>query len=132
MRHLSEMSRPKNQDPRKFHMNFPWSPLEIPHNPWKFCMLFFKQSWKFYIFTTLPPIFSGIVQSRRSCASSNTALYSRMEITCHQLLIGFFHKLISMQDIVHDMLYLHVDQQLPQLYVHAPVSYHLVTNDNQC
>ena len=106
-------------------------PLEISHefffvslgnsalffiNLWKFRMLFLEYSWKFYILT-LPPvwIFSGIVQSRKSCASSNTALYSRMKITYHQLLVGFFHNLISMQNVGYNMLSLHVDQQLPSL-----------------
>ena len=115
-------------------------PLEISHefflvslgnstlfliNPWKFCMLFLEYSWKFY-FLTLPPhppclFFSGIVQSRRPCASSNTFLYRRMKITYPMLLVDFFHKLISMQDVCH-MLHLHVHQQLPSLQVHAPVS----------
>ena len=30
MLHPSEISRPKNQDPWKFYMNFSWSSLEIP------------------------------------------------------------------------------------------------------
>ena len=45
------------------------------------------------------------------------------KITYHLLLIGFFHKLISVQDAGHNMLHLHVAQQLPSLKVHAPVSY---------
>ena len=44
----------------------------------------------------------------------------RRKITYHLLLIGFFHKLISMQDVGH-MLHLHVAQQLPSLQ--ALVSY---------
>ena len=44
----------------------------------------------------------------------------RRKTTYHLLLIGFFHKLISTQDVGH-MLHLHVPQQLPSIY--APVSY---------
>ena len=33
--------------------------------------------------------------------------------TYHPLLIGFSHKLISMQDVGHNMLHLNVAQQLP-------------------
>ena len=44
----------------------------------------------------------------------------RRKIIYYLLLIGFFHKLISMQDVAHT-LHLHVAQQLPSL--HAPVSY---------
>ena len=51
----------------------------------------------------------------------------RRKITYHLLLIDFFHKLISMQDLGHNMLHLHVAQQLPSL--HEPVSYS-PTNDN--
>ena len=45
-------------------------------NSWKFCMLFLEYPWKFCILNNLPPvwIFSRIVQSWRSCASSNTVL----------------------------------------------------------
>ena len=35
------------------------------------------------------------------------------KITYQLLLIGFFHKLISMQDVGHNLLHLHVAQQLP-------------------
>ena len=43
--------------------------------------------------------------------------------------IGLFHKLISVQDVVHKMLRLHVAQQLPSLKVHAPASWGLLTNN---
>ena len=43
--------------------------------------------------------------------------------TSQLLLIGLFHNLISVQDVVHDMLHLHVAQQLPSLKFHAPASY---------
>ena len=36
--------------------------------------------------------------------------------------VGLFHKLISVYDVRHNMLHLHVAQQLPSLEVHAPVS----------
>ena len=42
----------------------------------------------------------------------------RRKITYHVLLLVFFHKLISMQDVWHNMLHLHVAQQLPSLYMH--------------
>ena len=45
----------------------------------------------------------------------------RRKITDHLLLISFFHKLISMQDVRHNMLHLHVAQKLPSL--HASASY---------
>ena len=50
----------------------------------------------------------------------------RKKITYHQLLIGFLHKLISMQDAGHNMLHLHVAQQLPSLYMWWVIS---PTND---
>ena len=86
-------------------------------NPWKFCILFLVYSWKFSISSPSPPvwIFSGIVQSRRPCTGSNTFQYIRMKITYHHLLAHFFHKLISVQDIGHNMLHLNIDQQLPSL-----------------
>ena len=39
----------------------------------------------------------------------------RRKITYHLLLKGFFHKLISMQNVGHNMLHLHVAQPLPSL-----------------
>ena len=42
----------------------------------------------------------------------------RKKINYHLLVIGFFHKLISMQDVGHDVFHLHVAQQLPLLYMH--------------
>ena len=45
-------------------------------------------------------------------------LYFTRKITHHLLLIGFFHKLISVPDVGHNMLHLHVAQQLPSLYMH--------------
>ena len=37
-------------------------------------------------------------------------LYYRWKITCHLLLTGFFHKLISVQDVGLNMLHLQVVQ----------------------
>ena len=42
----------------------------------------------------------------------------RRKITYDLSLIGFFHRLIPMQDVGHNMLHLHVAQQLPWLYMH--------------
>ena len=42
----------------------------------------------------------------------------RTKITYHLLLIDFFHKLISMQDVAHNMLHSHLAQQMPPLYMH--------------
>ena len=39
--------------------------------------------------------------------------------TYQKLLIGVFHKLISVRDVVHNMLHLHVAQQLSSTKVHA-------------
>ena len=39
----------------------------------------------------------------------------RTKISDHLLLIGFFHKLISIQDVGINMLHLHEAQQLPSL-----------------
>ena len=41
-------------------------------------------------------------------------LIEAIQATCFGILIGLFHKLISVQDIGH-MLHLHVAQQLPSL-----------------
>ena len=68
----------KTQDPWEFHMNFSWSPMDIPGyfqlNSWKFCMLFLEYPWKFCILNHLPPcfvwFFSRIVQFWRPCVSS--------------------------------------------------------------
>ena len=42
-------------------------------------------------------------------------LSSKRKITDRLLMIGFFYTLISMQDVGHKMLHLHVAQQLPSL-----------------
>ena len=49
---------------------FLWNSTLFLINHWKFCMLFYEFSWKFYMVTLPRPvwIFSGIVQSRRPCA----------------------------------------------------------------
>ena len=52
----------------------------------------------------------------------------RRKITYHLLLIGFFQKLISMQDVGH-MLHLHVAQQLPSLYLHQWIISPTIDND---
>ena len=49
--------------------------------------------------------------SRRPCLCLK--LSCRRKITYLLLLIGLFHELISVQDVGHNMLYLHVAQQLP-------------------
>ena len=54
--------------------------------------------------------------------------YNRTKITYHLLLIDFFHKLISMQDVAHNMLHSHLAQQMPPLYMHQWVI--SPTNDN--
>ena len=63
--------------------------------------------------------------SRRPCAKHRPI---KRKTTYQLLLIGLFHKLISVQDAVHNMLHLHFAQQLTSLKVHAPVmsylSYH--------
>ena len=57
---------------------------------------------------------SLVLESWRFCASSNTGL--RRKITYHILLIVFYiNKLISMKDVGHNMLHLHVAQQLPAI-----------------
>ena len=58
----------------------------------------------------------------------------RKKITYNVLLIGFFHKLISMQDVGHNMLHLHIAQQLPLLYIHQllPITMMLSWTDRQC
>ena len=43
--------------------------------------------------------FKSLVLAQRPCAGSNTVLYRR-KITYHPLCIGFFHKLISMQELL--------------------------------
>ena len=48
-------------------------------------------------------------------------LSCRRKTTYHLLLIGFFHKLISKQDVGHNMLHLHIAQQLLSLYMHQLV-----------
>ena len=93
----------------EFHFVFNWT-LEILH----------AISWILLevLYSDPPPLlffFSGIVKSWRPCVSSNTFLYSIMKRTYHKLLVYFFHKLISMQDVGHNMLHLHVDQQLLSL-----------------
>ena len=52
----------------------------------------------------------------------------RRKITYYLLLIGFFHKLISMEHVEHNILHLHVRQQLSSLYMHQWVI--SPTNDN--
>ena len=44
-----------------------------------------------------------------------TLSYFRKKITYDLILIGFFHKLISMEGVKQNMLHLHVAQQLPSL-----------------
>ena len=53
----------------------------------------------------------------------------RRKITYHLLLIDFFHKLISMQDVRHNVLHLHVAQPLPSLYMHQWVISRTSDND---
>ena len=62
--------------------------------------------------------------SRRPC-DKHCPIVARRKITCQLLLIGLSHKLISVQDVEHNMLPLHVVQQASSLKVHAPVSYFL-------
>ena len=57
--------------------------------------------------------FSLIVEFRRPILVQT--LSYRIRITYHQLLFGFFNKLISVEDVGHNMLHLHVAQQLPLL-----------------
>ena len=42
----------------------------------------------------------------------------RRKRTYHLLLVGFFYKLISVQDVGHNMLHLYVAQQPPSLYMY--------------
>ena len=49
------------------------------------------------------------------------SMYYRRKITYHLLLTGFFHKLILVQDVGHNMLHLHAAPKMPSL--HVPVSY---------
>ena len=58
--------------------------------------------------------------SRRPCAKHRPI---KRKTTYQLLLIGLFHKLISVQDIGHDMLHLHVAQQLSSIKGSAPVCY---------
>ena len=44
-------------------------------------------------------------------------------MTYQLLRISLFQKLLSVQDVGHNMLHLHVAQQLPSIKVHTPVSY---------
>ena len=60
--------------------------------------------------------------SRRPCAKHQPI---KRKTTYQLLLIGLFHKLISVQDAVHNMLHLHFAQQLTSLKVHAPVMSYL-------
>ena len=60
--------------------------------------------------------------SRRPWAK-HCPIEHRRKRTYQLLLIGLFHKLISVQDVGHNMLYLQLAQQLPSLKVHAPVCY---------
>ena len=132
MLHPSEISfKAKSQDPLKFHMT-----------SWKFHILTPGNSACYFLNTpgnsmssiTLP---LGFFQT----SPISKALYwikhcpIRMKITYHQLLVGFFHKLISLnaRDVGHNMLHLHVAWPIcHHSKVHAPVNYLLVTNDNWC
>ena len=86
-------------------------------------------------------LLSGQVPYRMSNSShlfgsleSNPALVHtlsyRRKITYRLLLIGFFHKLISMQDTGHNMLHLYVAQQLPSLFMHQWQWVISTANDN--
>ena len=71
--------------------------------------------------------------SRRPCLC--LTLSCRRKITYMLLLIGLFHELISMQDVGHDMLHLHVAQELPSFkqskFMHQQDELSLLlTNDN--
>ena len=68
--------------------------------------------------------------SRRPCLC--WTLSCRRKITYQLLLIGLFHKLISLQDVGHNMLHLHVAQQL-QSFKQSTFMHQWVispTNDN--
>ena len=58
--------------------------------------------------------------SRRPCAK-HCAIGRKK--TYQLLPIDLFHKLISVRDVICNMLHLNVAQQLLSLNVHAPVSY---------
>ena len=81
---------------------------------WATCHKCFIEWWKQF-----KSLACGI--SRRACAKH--WLSYRRKITYQLLLIGLFHKLISVQDVGHNMLHLHVAEQLLSLKVHALVSY---------
>ena len=87
---------------------FLWNSTLFLINHWKFCMLFYEFSWKFYMVTLPLPCLDFFWNSpiSKTLCSSNTFLYSGMKIIYHQLLVEYFHKLISMQD-VGNMLHLH-------------------------
>ena len=105
-------------------------PLEISHecflfslgnsnlfltNPWKFCMLFLEQSWKFYILPLprSPPCLIFFWNSPISKTLGQFKHSPIQQIENNAPLVGFFHNLISMQDVGYKYLALHVDQQLP-------------------
>ena len=63
--------------------------------------------------------------SRRPCDKKHCPIVARRKITYQLLLIGLSHELISVQDVGHNMLHLHVVQQVLSLKVHASASYFL-------
>ena len=66
--------------------------------------------------------------SRRPCAK-HCPLGGTVLQEDNNLLVGLFHKLISMQDVGHNMLHLHAAQQRPSLQVHPP-AISPTSNDN--
>ena len=114
-------------------------PSERPKTktPGYFTWIFLALHWKFHVFLKLIPRNSALyfLNTPGNPISSATLplfgffpeksnleypvlvqpLSYRIKITYRELLIGFFHKLVSVQDVGHNMLHLHVAQQLPPL-----------------